>query len=114
LFLAVLVAGVIQKYLATIVMSGSAGAAVGRELGTKYAENGVELNVEVVFAESANAILPPMRYLVCNSFKKASAGNITAAARSFTIIAQVQGLLTLLQAAIIFYAVALIANHLAL
>ncbi|HTF94729.1 MAG TPA: hypothetical protein VL995_01230 [Cellvibrio sp.] len=113
LFLAVLVVGVIQKYLATIVMSASAGAAVGRELGTKYAENGVELDVDVVFAESASAILPPIRYFVRNSFKKASAGNITAAARSFTIIAQVQGLLTLLQAAIIFYAVALIANHLA-
>ena len=112
LFLVVLILGIVQKYLATIVMSASAGAAVGRELGNKYAENGIELDTEVVFSESENAILPPMRYFVRNSFKKASAGNITAAARSFTIIAQVQGLLTLSQAAIIFYTVILIANNL--
>lgn len=53
-----------------------------------------------------------MHFFVRNSFKKVSAGNITAAARSFTVIAQVQGLLALLQAAVIFYTVILIANNL--
>ena len=111
LFLAVLILGIVQKYLATIVMSASAGAAVGRELGNKFAENGIELDVDVIFSESAKAILPPMRYFVRNSFAKASAGDITAAARSFSVIAQVQGFLALLQVAVIFYTVILISRN---
>ena len=111
LFLVVLILSIIQKYLATVVISASAGATLGRELGNKIVENGIKLNFAVVFSEAENAVLPPMRYFIRKSFQKASAGNITATARTFTIITQVQGLLALLQTAVIFYAAIIIANN---
>src|SRR5690606_21378355 len=82
IFLAVLVLGVIEKLLASMVSAASSGSAVGRELGIKNAEMGIKLDFSVVFSEAERAILPPMRYFVRRSFKKASTGDLTAAART--------------------------------
>lgn len=103
--------GVIEKLLASVISAASSGAAVGRELGVKNAEMGIELNFSVVFSEAERAILPPMRYFVRRSFEKASSGDLTAAARTFTLIAQVQGLLALIQVGLVFFAVVIFVNN---
>lgn len=109
LFIAVLVLGIFEKILATVIAAASAGASVGREIGAQNAERGIELQPAVIFSEAEKAILPPMRRFVSRSFMKAASGDITAAARTFTAAAQIQGLLVATQVVIILRAVYVIA-----
>jgi hypothetical protein len=114
LFLLTLIFGILEKMIAAMVSAASAGAAVGRELGGKFAEMGIEINPAVIFMEVEQTIFPPMRYFVRKSFQKASKGDITAAARTFTIISQVQGLIVLLQVTLVFFAVILFSKNIVL
>jgi hypothetical protein len=113
LFFGVLVIGILEKILATVVASASAGATIGREIGNKISEKGIELQPTVIFRESERAILPPMRWFVSRSFKKVAAGDITAAARSFTVVAQIQGILVAVQVVFILRAVYVLAKDMA-
>jgi len=113
LFIGVLVLGIGQKLLATVVAAASAGAALGRQMGNENAERGVELEPEAIFSEMERAILPPMRGFVSKSFAKVRRGDLTAAARSFSVTAQVQGLLVALQVICVLRAVYVLAKELA-
>lgn len=113
LFFGVLVLGILEKILATIVGSASAGAAAGREIAADNFKQDIELDPAVIFRESEKAILRPMRWFVSRSFKKAQAGDLTAAARSFTLVAQIQGFFVALQVLVVLRAVYVIAKGMA-
>ncbi len=112
LFIGVLLLGIAQKILATIVAAASAGAALGRQMGNESAERGIVLEPDVVLSEMEHAILPPMRRFVRSSFAKVKRGDLTAAARSFSSAAQVQGLLVALQVILVLRAVYVLATEL--
>jgi hypothetical protein len=113
LFIGVLLLGILEKILATIVGSASAGAATGREIAAENIKQGIKLEPQVIFQESERAILRPMRWFVSRSFKKAQVGDLTAAARLFTLVAQIQGLIVALQVLVVLRAVYVIAKGMA-
>lgn len=103
-FILVLVLGIFEKFLAILIGAASAGAAVGREI-TIQLQPGTELMFSVIFTEVERAIFPPMRWLVQRSFRKAAEGDITAASRNFTRLAQIQGICVALQALTVLWVV---------
>jgi hypothetical protein len=113
LFIGVLVLGIGQKLLATLVAAASAGAALGRKMGNENAERGIELDPDAIFSEMERAILPPMRRFVTSSFAKVKRGDLTAAARSFSVVAQIQGILVAVQVVCVLRAVYVLATEMA-
>jgi hypothetical protein len=53
LFLLSVAVALIEKYLSSVILAGSAGAAVGREMVSKAPFNAGNLNIEVIFSEIA-------------------------------------------------------------
>lgn len=110
LFVAVVILGIAEKMLAVIVAGATAGAAIGRELGPKAAENETPLDINVVLTEMEKSVIWPMRWFVKRSYAKAKAGNILSAPRAFAKCVQIQGLLTLLQAVFVVLAICAVSN----
>jgi len=108
-FFVVVVLGIVAKFLAVIVVGASSGAAIGRVEGARAAESGAQLNVNVIFSEAESAILPPARWLIRRSFAKAARGELTAAAKTFTIVVQAQALCMFLQALVVLWVVGVMA-----
>jgi hypothetical protein len=95
----------IEKYLSSVILAGSAGAAVGREMVSKAPFNAGNLNIEVIFSEIARAMFQPASWFVKRSFAKVKEGDFTAAAINFTRCLQIQGFLVLVQAALLLGAI---------
>jgi hypothetical protein len=93
----------IEKYLSSVILAGSAGAAVGREMVSKAPFNAGNLNIEVIFF--ARAMFQPASWFVKRSFAKVKEGDFTAAAINFTRCLQIQGFLVLVQAALLLGAI---------
>ena len=113
IFLTVAVLGVLEKMLAVVLAGASAGAAVGRVMGGEVASRGIVLDVTVIFKEAEKAILPPARWVVRRSFGKAASGDIVAAARTMTRLAQIQGMVAMVQAVMVLRCVYLISKSVA-
>lgn len=113
LFFATITLGVIQKFLATFVAAGSAGAALGKKAGEQFAAAKVDLDLNIVLAEMAKAIFWPARWFVHRSFEKAKAGDLTVSARTFTKSSQIQGCIALIQAFIVLWALYVVGKSLA-
>lgn len=92
LFLCALVAGVVAKFLSSIVSAGAEAAEQGGVIGRDLAAAQIEVNVKRMFEETERAFYWPMRILVASSFNKVSTGDFAAAGRLHTKIAQVQGI----------------------
>ena len=110
LFVAVLLA-VAEKFLATILAAASSGASMGRKYVADLNEREIEIDIKVVLREMERAMIPPMRWIVARSFRKAESGDLTAAARNISRCGQVQALLVLAQAGVILYAIASVARR---
>jgi hypothetical protein len=101
LFLWVAVLGIIAKYLSVAVSGASAGTAIGRE-----AVSGVgELNLEPLARQMLRGLPQPARFFTRRMLAKAMAGDLLSSSRLFFCLAQVQGALTMLQAACVIVAI---------
>ena len=105
IFLWSLVLVILQKFIAVLVASASQGASVGREAGEKTKDIPTPLNIEIVLAELKNSIFPPMRWFVGRSYSKLMKGDLVSCAQNLTRIAQIQGLLCLVQVVLVLVAV---------
>lgn len=108
-FFAAVALGIVAKFLAVIVAGASAGAEVGRTEGSRAAESGLELDAPFFFSEIERAVIWPARWFVKRSFAKASKGDLSASARSFTIIVQVQALCMFTQALLVLWVAGVVA-----
>jgi beta-lactamase regulating signal transducer with metallopeptidase domain len=100
---------VVAKAISVFVVAGSTGAAIGRTEGSSAASSGMPLDLSWLLAETERTVIWPMRLLVRRSFAKASQGNLTASSRAFAYLAQAQGILTLVQALLVLWAVGVVA-----
>jgi hypothetical protein len=105
LFLLSVAVALIEKYLSSVILAGSASAAIGREMVSKAPFNAGNLNIEVIFSEIARAMFQPASWFVKRSFAKVKEGDFTAAAINFTRCLQIQGFLVLVQAALLLGAI---------
>ena len=104
-FLISLVVALIEKYLSSAIMAGSQGAAVGRDMVSRAPFNTATLSPEVIFFETERAMFWPIRWFVQRSFAKVKQGDFVAAARNVTRCLQIQGLIVLVQAALLLLAI---------
>ncbi len=111
---AVLALAIAQKLIAVPLAGAAAAAPLGRHLVNDLVARGVTLDVSVFFAEIERAMIPPMRWLVARSFRKAQAGDLTAAARNISKFGQVQALLVAGQAILVLIQILCVARSLAL
>lgn len=102
LFLAVAILGIIGKYIAVMVSSASAGNAIGREA---VADVSQPLDLSRLTARMLSGLPQPARLIAMWVFRKAIAGNFMGPPRFFLCLAQIQGLLTLAQAACLLRAI---------
>jgi hypothetical protein len=110
LFLLSLVVGVVEKYLSVIVSLSSQGSDIGIEVAQKALSDSAAFNLENVLLAVEKSVFPPMRWAVHHSFEKAKKGDWISLARNMTRVAQIQGLLVLLQAALVIQATYKIAH----
>ena len=108
-FFAAVILGIVAKFLAVLVAGASAGAAIGRAEGARIASTGAELDVPFFFSEVERAIIPPARWFIKRSFAKAVKGDLSAAARLFTVVVQVQALCMFAQALVVLWVVGAVA-----
>jgi len=73
LLIVVLVIGVIERYLATVVTSSAATARQTRTLGENYSGDDLDLAISVVFSELKAATLWPLKGTVSRSLDKVCA-----------------------------------------
>lgn len=106
----VVVLGIVAKFIAVIVAGASAGAAIGHAEGARLASSGVELDIPFFFSKVAQAVIPPARWFVKRSFAKvADRGDVSGAARSFTVAVQVQALCMFAQTLVVLWVVGVVA-----
>jgi hypothetical protein len=110
LFLWSLIFGIIQKYLAVLVMAHSQGSSVGRDLGEKAAKRSIKLDFEIILSEMEKTILPPARWLVSRSYNKLKNGDLVSSTRNFSRLLQIQGMLAIIQAILMLIAIFKVAS----
>ncbi|MGA8182208.1 MAG: hypothetical protein WB819_01030 [Terriglobia bacterium] len=108
-FFVTVVLGIVEKLLAVLVTGASAGAAIGRTEGTYAAESRLELDIPFLFSEVERAVIWPARWFMKRSFAKAAKGDLSASARSFTRVVQIQGLCMFAQALVVLWVVGVVA-----
>ena len=109
-FLWSLLLGIIQKYLAVLVMAHSQGSAIGRELGEKAAEKSIKLDFEIILSEMEKTILPPARWFVSRSYNKVKKGDLVSSTRNVSRLLQIQGMLAIIQAILMLVAIFKVAS----
>jgi hypothetical protein len=97
LFLASLILAVLQRWLSTILQAGFQGGEIGEKLGAELGQNNIEVNIESVLLEVEKATFYPAKFLVIRQYKKVRTGDFTVGGRQQLKLAQVQGLLMLVQ-----------------
>lgn len=110
LFLWSLGVGIIQKFIAVIVIAHSQGAAVGREMGERAAEKSIPLDFEIILSKMGKTILPGMRWFVMRNFSKVKNGDLVSSSQNYTRLLQVQGCLGFIQAVLVLVAIFRIAS----
>lgn len=109
ILLAAVILTVAEKYLASLVVGAAESSARAAEVGRQAAENGLDLEFEVVFEELEAATLPPMRWLVGRSVGKVKGGDFATSGKNFARCAQWQGLIALAVALLVVLAIGLVA-----
>ena len=104
IFVAAIVPAVLAKIISVVVVGASEAAALGREIGKAFADQGIELDLPVALRECEKAFFPPMNRLIKRSFKKVEHGDLAASARGLTKWAQVQTILVLIEVLLIMWA----------
>ena len=104
-FIFALVISIFQKYIAIIIKASSIGAMEGKELAEEFVQKEIKLDMEMIFREMEKSMLPVARCFVRRSFEKIRSGDLVSAFRSFTMLSQVQGLMTIVQAIITLFAI---------
>lgn len=113
LFLAALMVGVVQKFLASLVASSAAAGLEGEALGQANATAGVDLDFAVVFGEMERAILFPFRWVVKRALGKVPPEDLTVGGRMCFMLSQIQGWLVLAESILALVAAAIIVQALA-
>lgn len=98
--------GVLQKFLAAMVSGAVEASQVGAAIGEKAAE--FELDMEFVFRGAREASYAPTRWLLSRMLEKAERGDLAAPGKFFTRCSQFQGVLAVLETALILSASAFI------
>jgi hypothetical protein len=104
LFLFAVVLAVIQKYVAIIVTMADEGSTLGREIVTPHLGRGAQIDPDMITSEVLRGLYGPQRWIVRKMFAK-SKGDFAAAPRAFMKMAQVQGLLVVLEVALFLIAI---------
>lgn len=105
LLMLALILAVIQKFMSSLIVANAKASIVAVELGKEAAENSVKLDFHIIFSEIEKSIFPISRWLVRRSFQKAMDGDLVAGSRKFVQLSQVQGLVTMAQAAVTIVAI---------
>jgi hypothetical protein len=79
------------------------------EVGRRLAEDDVDIEFDLVFAELKAATLSPMRWSVGRSIQQVQEGDFAASGRKFARRAQWQGLLALVVALLIIAMIGMVA-----
>lgn len=108
LFVVVAVLGILAKYVYVLVSGAGAGSVIGRELTRDLVG---ELDPRALTEYMLKGLPQPARFFVGSSLKKALAGSLLGAPRFFFCLAQLQGALTVLQAACLILAVYTVSHN---
>jgi hypothetical protein len=105
LLLVAIVLGVLQRWLAALVMAGSASTEKAEQIGRELAELNVVVDFKVIFREMERGLYYPGKWFARSNFQKAMSGDFAASGRMAAHISQVQswfafGLVLLVMAAI--------------
>lgn len=104
-FILALIIAIFQKYIAIIIKASSIGAMEGKELAEEFVNKGIKLDMEIIFSEMEKSMLPIARCFVRCNFEKIRSGDLVSVFRRFTMLSQVQGLITIIQAIITLIAI---------
>lgn len=96
----VVVAGILEKFLAVLLGGACAGSAVAKENKEELLA-AEAMDFDFIFRETEKSFLPPFRFMARWSFGAIRDGDLTASTRLFVKIAQVQGCIAFLQASIL-------------
>jgi hypothetical protein len=108
LFLIALGLNLLQRYLSGMVVA--AGDIVRELRETKWTK---EIDIDVFLAEMERAIIWPMRTFVTYMNRRLKSGDLAVSGRFHTILAQVQGLLVLIQMVLLVFSIGVLAYALA-
>ncbi len=100
----------VQKYIAAIIGATASADETSRALIKPLLEAGVEIDVPTVLSEVKRAVFPPARWLVSKSFTKQLNGDYASPGRSCAKWGQVQGGIALAAAAVLIWAMWVIAR----
>lgn len=109
LLLAVIVLGVLQRWLAAIIASGAAAGEHAEKIGHELAEQDIDIDFKVVLREMKRGTYYPARWIVQSSFEKAMEGDYAASGRMSAALSQIHSLLVFFEAAFAVAAVAVTA-----
>jgi len=107
LFLIALAAGVLQRWIGAGVRAGFFSGSNGESLGKELHEG---IDFSVVLKEVEKATFYPQRWLVAWSFKKIQDGDYAVSGRILAKMAQIQGWLVIIQAALVIYSIVVLIN----
>ena len=107
--LVAIVLGVLQRWLAAITSANFAVSEKAAAIGASLDEQGIDLNFEVLFREIERGLYFPGKWLAQRGSKKVLAGDFAAAGRVSAAIAQVQGLLVIVQVLVSVAAIGVVA-----
>jgi hypothetical protein len=109
LFLIALAAGVVQRWIGSSVRAGVLSGSEGEVLGDGAHDS---IDFSVILEEIKKATFYPQRWLVAWSFKKIEKGDFAFSGRMFAKMAQIQGWLVLVQAALVISSIVVVVNGL--
>jgi hypothetical protein len=99
---------VVEKYLASLVIGAAETSALAAEAGRRLAIEEIPIDFNIVFKELEAATLRPMRWFIGRSFAKVQSGDFAASGRNFFRCVQLQGILALIVAVLILWALGMI------
>ena len=111
LFLWAVVVTVVEKYVAIIVSGGAEASASGRALvlehlkGRRERGQSTELDFRIFSDAMMKSLFRPGRWIAARSIRKVMSGDLTAGSRQQLKLAQVQGMLVLIEIGLFLFAI---------
>ena len=102
----------IQKYISSIIGSTAEASAAARELVKPLLEQGIEVDLDLIFTEMQKAVFQPGRWFAARSLAKFKRGDYASVGRTCAKWAQIQGLLVIISAGFMLWAMAIVARAL--
>lgn len=96
LFFIALGVAVLEKYLAATVGAGTEVAEFSTKEGEKLGAAAARIEFKEVFKEIEKATFYPARWIVRRNLRKVLAGDLVLSGRLYALLAQIQGILTVL------------------